>query len=168
MPVVNPDHLLDQSDYLIASAVGARRQVDLRRAISNAYYALFHAALTEAADDFVGKRNRQTFRYAAVYRSVSHKYLRNLCDDITKDSLPAKYSSSVPSGGFGSEITEYAAALSSLQERRHTADYDPLANTRLSDASLAVAESRSALAKFRQVSRAQKKAFSTLVVFAPF
>ena len=67
MPVVNPGHLLDQSDELIGNPRGgAPRQADLRRAISNSYYALFHAILCEAADDFVCSGRRQSARYAMV------------------------------------------------------------------------------------------------------
>lgn len=77
MAVLNPDHLLEQADRLLAPpGGGAPRQVDLRRAISNAYYSLFHAVLTDAADDFVGSTHRQSPRYALVYRSVDHKSLR--------------------------------------------------------------------------------------------
>ena len=55
MSVPDPDHLLDQADRLIASTGGGTaRQVDLRRAISNAYYALFHAVTAQAVDDLVG------------------------------------------------------------------------------------------------------------------
>ena len=71
MPVLNPDHLLEQADRLMASTGrGAPRQADLRRAISNAYYGVFHAVVTEAADHFVGRTQRQTPTYGLVYRSI--------------------------------------------------------------------------------------------------
>ena len=61
MPVPNPDHLLDQADRLITSqGRGAPRQADLRRAISTAYYSVFHAIVTNATDDLVGSTQRQT------------------------------------------------------------------------------------------------------------
>jgi hypothetical protein len=48
--ILNPDHLLEQADKLISPpAAGPPRQVDLRRAISSAYYGLFHSCLTAAA-----------------------------------------------------------------------------------------------------------------------
>jgi hypothetical protein len=56
MPVLNPDHLFDQAERLVATtAGGAPRQADLRRAVSSVYYGLFHAILTAAADLFVGR-----------------------------------------------------------------------------------------------------------------
>ena len=105
MAVLSPDHLLEQADRLITPpGGGAPRQADLRRAISNAYYAVFHAVVTEAADDFVGRTHRQTPRYALVYRSIDHKSLRGVCEDIVKTKLPKRYSMHEPAGGFGPEL----------------------------------------------------------------
>ena len=54
MATLNPDHLLDQAERLTtAPGSGPPRQADLRRAISTAYYAVFHAIATDAADQFV-------------------------------------------------------------------------------------------------------------------
>lgn len=92
MSVPDPNHLLDQADRLIVSTGGGTaRHVDLRRAISNAYYALFHAVTAQAVDDLVGSRHRQTARYRLVYRSVEHKGLRRLCEDVVKPTLPRRY-----------------------------------------------------------------------------
>src|SRR4051794_12882066 len=53
--IPNAEHLLDQAERLIApGGRGAPRQVDLRRAISNSYYALFHAVSMAGADQFIG------------------------------------------------------------------------------------------------------------------
>jgi hypothetical protein len=168
MPVINPDHLLEQADRLVAApVVGAPRQADLRRAISTAYYALFHAILTQAADDFVKQVHRQTARYELVYRSVSHKLLRTLCEDVGKRTLPGKYAKYAPAGGFGPDLVAVATAFVDLQEKRHSADYDPLFRVSTSDAVLAVATSRAALARFRNAPRPRMKAFLSLVIFSP-
>ena len=167
MPVLNPDHLLDQAERLMAPPAGAPRQADLRRAISNAYYGLFHALITEAADDFAGRTQRHTPRYALVYRSVDHRSLRRLCEDVIKATLPVKYSSFEPRGGFGTDLVAVATAVVDLQEKRLLADYDPLFRARTSDALLAVATGRAALNRFRSVSNARRRAFVSLIVFAP-
>jgi hypothetical protein len=50
MATLNPDHLLAQAERLIrAPPAGPPLQVDVRRAISAAYYSVFHAVLTAAA-----------------------------------------------------------------------------------------------------------------------
>jgi len=168
MPVPNPDHLLDQADRLIApQGRGAPRQADLRRAISAAYYSVFHAIVTNATDDLVGSTQRQTPRYALIYRHIEHKALRSLCEDVKKPSLPARYSKLAPTGGFGPDLIGVAAAVLDLQEKRHLADYDPLFRVGISDAALAVATGRTALVRFRNAPSEPKKVFLSLLVFSP-
>lgn len=168
MSVPDPDHLLDQADRLIASTGGGTaRQVDVRRAISNAYYALFHAVMTEATDDLVGRTHRQTPRYMLVYRGVDHRTLRRLCEDIVKQNLPGRYSRFAPEGGFGPDLQFFAKTLVDLQDSRHLADYDPLSRATRSNAARMVQRARDALQRFRHVSRVPRRAFLTLVIFPP-
>lgn len=168
MPVINPDHLLDQADRLVMPpTAGAPRQTDLRRAISTAYYALFHTILISAADEFAGQANRQTSRYEIIYRGINHKKIRDLSDDIIKQNLPTKYVKYEPQGGFGVDLIATATAFVELQEKRHLADYDPLFGVKIVDAALAVASARAAVAHFRNAPRPRRKAFLTLVVFTP-
>lgn len=169
MAALNPDHLLDQASRLTAAPAGggAPRQADLRRAISSAYYAVFHAILTEAADDFVGRRKRHTLRYALVYRSIDHSSLRDICGEVAKDTLPAKFLKYEPEGGFGPDLHALATAVIELREKRHEADYDPLFRASMSDAVFAVATARTALDRFRSANRAKRKAFLSLAVFRP-
>src|SRR2546428_459657 len=61
--VLNPNHLFEQPNKLITTRVGPPRRVDIRRAISAAYYATFHATITAAADQFIGVTSRDTSRY---------------------------------------------------------------------------------------------------------
>ena len=167
MAVLNPDHLLDQAARLTAPpGGGAPRQADLRRAISSAYYGVFHAVVTGAADDFVGRTQRHTPRYELVYRSIDHRSLREICEDVVKTTLPAKYLKYEPKGGFGPDLIALATAVIELQEKRHAADYDPLFRVRMSDAVLAVATGRTALVRFRSANRTRRKAFFSLVVFS--
>jgi hypothetical protein len=168
MAVLNPEHLLDQADRLATPiAGGAPRQADLRRAISTAYYAVFHGILIAAADDFIGRSLRASERYALLYRSVDHRVLRALCEDIPKSTLPPKYAPYSPIGGFDSDIVAVASAVVELQEKRHAADYDPRLFVSASDASLAVSTARIALARLKSASGNSRKAFLTLVVFSP-
>lgn len=168
MLILNPNHLLDQADKLKAPpSSGPPRQVDLRRAISSAYYALFHAIATAAADEFVGKTHRSSPRYALVYRSIGHDRLRQLCKDFIRPKLPEKYAGYEPKSGFGDELIAFATALVDLQERSHLADYDPLFRVKTTDAFLAIKTSRTALDQFGQANRTGQKMFLTLAIFPP-
>jgi uncharacterized protein (UPF0332 family) len=169
MPVLNPDHLLDQAERLIATtaAGGAPRQADLRRAVSAVYYGVFHAILTAATDVFVGKTHRDSARYELVYRSVSHSALSDVCREVVKTTLPAKYLKYQPRGGFGPELQAVAAAVIDLQQKRHLADYDPLYRVRTSEVESAIRIGREALSRFNSASAERRNAFVSLVVFTP-
>lgn len=70
MAILNPDHLFGHAEKLVVPPpAGPSRQVDLRRAISSAYYGLFHFVPTSVADEFVGTSLRATGRYVLVYRA---------------------------------------------------------------------------------------------------
>jgi hypothetical protein len=166
MPLLNPDHLFDQADQLATPAVnGAPRQANLRRAVSTGYYALFHANLTDVADQFVGRGQRGTAQYALVYRSVQHRHLTDLCENIVKERLPDKFKPYVPLGGFGPDLLAVAQTLADLQEKRESADYDPLYRLTASDASLTLRAGRAALAHWRNVSAGRRRLFILMLTF---
>jgi hypothetical protein len=160
VPPPLPEHLFEQADGL-TTAVDSRH-TDLRRAISNAYYGLFHFALTAAADMVVGTAERATSRYALVYRSVDHGRLRSLCDQI-KGTNPQKIAF-VPAGGFGS-IADFARITLNHYELRILADYDPSRPFTRNEAMVAVSEAREAIKMFQQGSAEQQRAFLTLLLF---
>ena len=161
--VLNPEHLFEQADDLI-SAAGAR-QANLKRAIPAAYYGLFHATLAEAADLVIGVTKRSTIQYELVYRSVDHARLRDVCNQVIAPS--PKYKPYAPPGGFGQDIKIFAATLVEMQDKRHTADYDPLFRAKKSDALIAVRQSRAALLNLENASPGEREAFLLLLLFRP-
>jgi uncharacterized protein (UPF0332 family) len=165
--VPKPEHLFEQAEQLTARSHGRPRQVDTRRAISAAYYGIFHAVITAAVDEFIGGSNRTKSRYGLVYRSVSHAWLRELCKEVQKPTLPQKFKPYEPADGFGPNIVAFATALAELQEKRHAADYDPMIRVNGSDAIMAVATARAALKRFKRASSARRIAFLSLVLFPP-
>jgi hypothetical protein len=165
--VLNPNHLFEQANKLITIQAGPPRQVDVRRAISAAYYATFHAAITAAADQFIGVTNRDTSRYGLVYRSVTHAWLRDLCKEVQKSALSNKFRPHAPSSGFGPNITSFAAAVVELQEKRHSADYDVMIRMNKSDAVLAISTAKAALRRFSNASKTRRLAFLSLLLFPP-
>ena len=168
MAVLNPDHLLEQADRLIARPPhGPPRQVDLRRAISSSYYALFHLILTETADEFVGAVHQSAGRYRLVYRSIDHKTIDTICASVLKTPLPHKYASTFAKSALPSEITRFASAVRELQRRRHQADYDPDPRLKTDDAVIAIRSAREAIRFFRAISPTDRKAFLTLLVCPP-
>jgi hypothetical protein len=83
--------LLNQAAALLRLYPGLEpRQTEIRRAISAAYYALFHFILSKAADEFVGVEYRASPHYALAYRSITHAALRDQCLLVTKSTVPEK------------------------------------------------------------------------------
>jgi hypothetical protein len=164
----NADHFFEQAERLIARASpGAPRQVDLRRAISNAYYGVFHATLASAANQFVGKGKQSTGQYSLLYRSIDHATLRNLCPELRQRNLSPKLARHAPAGGFGSDIRTFAAAVLDLQQSRHDADYDPSIRYQRSESVRAIRAARDALSSFETAADVEREAFLSLLVFKP-
>ena len=160
MPPPNPEHLFEQAIALVDRP--GSRETDLRRAISAAYYGLFHFVLTAAANMIVGAANQSTDRYRLVYRSVDHSRFRSLCSQLSAtnpQNLPF-----VPSGGFG-PIADFARIAVYLHELRNLADYDPSANFQSDETKLAISEARQAIKWFQKGTQEQQETFLTLLLF---
>lgn len=168
MAVLNPQHLIDQAELLLSGRQGAKpRQVDLRRAISSAYYAVFHQTLTAAADEFVGKALRSDQRHRLVYRSIEHSAVKRTCDEASRQNPSSKYRKFFPSGGFEQNIRDFSNAFIRLQALRHDADYDPAQYFSSVDALISVYLARSAINDFTAASADNRKLFLTLLLFPP-
>lgn len=168
MAILNPNHLFEQAERLtIPPSAGPPRQVDLRRAISAAYYALFHLTLTALADEVVGVSQRHTSRYDLLHRGVDHRTIKDVCAVIGKAKPPLKYSSYVPVNGFGQNMLIFAGAFIDLQEKRHRADYDVTARYRTLDAKTAIATGRTGMARFRAADPNERRQFLTLLLCPP-
>ena len=99
------------------NALSKARQSDLRRSISTAYYALFHALAKDGADLFVGaSASRPNAAWAQTYRAVEHGFARNACTQVRGLGFPAP-------------LVDCAETFVRLQQQRHVADYDPLAGS---------------------------------------
>ncbi|MDA8253457.1 MAG: hypothetical protein M0Z28_30380 [Rhodospirillales bacterium] len=168
MTVLNPDHLFEQAEYLAERRVRGRpREVDIRRAISTAYYGLFHFTLARMADLLVGASLRPTQIYQLAYRSVSHKTLRDLCNEALKARPSQRFSQFLPPGGFGPDVKAFSAGATELQERRHTADYDPTESLLSTDAQSAVTTARTARSHFMAAGSDEQRTFLCLLAFPP-
>lgn len=168
MAILNPDHLLEQAARLVeAPPAGPPRQADVRRAISAAYYAVFHSLLTAAADELVGKTWRRTPEYGLAYRSMDHGWIRQLCTEVAKPNPARRIAALAPPTGFGPQLQALATAVVALQERRHEADYDPLLKVKTADALSAIRTARSAIRRLDRATAVRRKRFLTLLVFQP-
>jgi hypothetical protein len=122
--------------------------------MSAAYYAVFHAIASAAADTVVPANKRTTEQYTRVYRSINHGPLRDLCKRVRERKLD-----------FGNDIRLFAAAVADLREKRHSADYDPLFKAFRSDTMLAIDTARSAITLFQNAPAEERTQFLSLLLF---
>lgn len=167
MPGINPDHLFEQADALISGRQGRPREADLRRAVSAAYYGMFHAISNAAAEYVVTRAEQGTVNYALVYRSVDHRRLSSLCKELQKRPLLSRFKSYEPPNGFSSQLRFLCSAVDELQNQRHAADYDPSTTMSKSGARLAINTARSAIAGFHNAPTDERTVFLLLVLFQP-
>lgn len=124
--MIDPQGLIGAASLLLGERrTGAPNQTRLRRAVSTAYYALFHAIVRSAADAFVGVRHRRQPRYETVYRSFEHRQMKTNCEAVDKPMLGAKAAKAMGHSSVSQQIRDVASAFVTLQERRHWADYSP-------------------------------------------
>ncbi len=134
-------------------APGAPRKVYLRRAISTAYYGLFHCLVASATCNLVGQ-DRKTPKFRLVYRSFQHSEMRSACEQAGKP-LPPEFGIK----SFCPELRLCASIFVELQKLRHEADYDPQARITLSDTQSAVARAEVATEKLRAAPSEQRDLF---------
>ena len=159
---MNPDDLLTIAESLATGQIGAPRgrprQAELRRAISAAYYALFHTLATNCADLLVGNRQstqtRQAWRQA--YRSLDHGQVKKQCTERRPKRILRK---------FPQEVQDFADQFVKMQRLRHLADYDPFESFTRSEVVQVVEETRTAVAEFEQADLIDRRAFAVFVLF---
>lgn len=171
MAVLNPKHLLEQAERLLEprGSPVLIRQADRRRAISAAYYAVFHFTLIAVADQFVGRAERKTALYALAYRSIDHSKLESLCKVARSEQIDrkSKYAKFILENSFGESVREFASLLLDLKEKRNSSDYDPSHWVKIADARRAISAAKSAIEKFENARQDETIAFLTLLVFPP-
>lgn len=151
---MNPDHLLDQARALAAPRGRKSRQADLGRAVSAAYYALFHALCGGCADQMIGATARLSPTWVRFYRAVEHSAAKAQCRAVQ-----------APAVTLHPGVKEFAAALVELQEERHRADYDPTVRYARAKALGHVERAASALSAFRSASREDRQRFAATILF---
>ncbi|WP_298967152.1 hypothetical protein [uncultured Methylobacterium sp.] len=162
-------HLLEQAERLAAPAPDGERArpTDLHRAVSATYYAVFHAGLTAAADQCLGRDNQGTELYSLAYRSVDHIKMKALCRQVLQREPSPTYKRYVPNGGWGADITAYADGFVTLNEQRMLADYDPTYVISPSEVTSYVLVGRTAIRLLDKADPAARRAFLTLLLFPP-
>ena len=157
-----PLDFLRSAEALLASNKNRPSRVNLRRATSATYYALFHTLARSAANLFIGGARAQKSRGAwqQLYRAIDHRAAKEACSFKNRKSRPIL-------ALFPAPIQDFANAFVTMQEKRHRADYDPYATFTKSAVQKDIAAARQVIVDFNAQTAKDRRAFCVHVLFRP-
>jgi uncharacterized protein (UPF0332 family) len=120
-----PEQLLKQARALATlDARGRPAQANLRRAVSSAYYALFHRLVERAVGDLVRGAGvwRRHLRWA-LSRAFDHAQMKTVSQRFAGQP-PTALSAALGAPPLQPRLRSIAQAVVDLQQARHDADYD--------------------------------------------
>ena len=161
---------IDPIELIAAATEFAEHQADaerprpiwLRRAVSSAYYALFHAISTQAADHLLPEAAHEDRLRLA--RSFGHRPLKEVCEWISgRRGRPPQHAKPLVWSLGAAPVADVAATFCDLQEARHRADYDHLALFPEDDLLEYVGDAEAAIWDLATEPASQRQAFFALV-----
>lgn len=118
-----PRDLLAQARLLAAKEPRRPKQASLRRAVSAAYYALFHLLVDDATRRLMGGANRAALR-SCLARAFNHGTMRTVAKQFAEGGVSPKLMPGLNDEAPQNELARIASAFVDLQQQRHEADYD--------------------------------------------
>ncbi len=143
-----PEQLISQAEFLLREA--AINEGNVRRAVSSAYYALFHLLIRDVVLNW-----KHADQHARLARSFDHKRMKDASTAILKEM--GNIASQSTAGADAEQqaacfrLSTVAQAFVDLQQARHKADYDIGEPFSTVDAAADVAQARLAFATWADV-----------------
>ncbi len=132
------DDLLEQADHLANWPPEKPKQASRRRAVSTAYYAVFHLLIDEAVNNWAVERQR-----SVLGRTIDHIGIKEKCADLLKR---AKSDPDMPA-----ELISVAQLFIKLREHRSLADYDNSKRWSIADVEAVLEAAQRAFADWRTI-----------------
>lgn len=143
--------LLETARRLVPTDRGRPRQTDVRRAISPADYAVFHALAKSNADCLAyASPGRLERAWVQAYRSLEHGALT---DKARQNRIRCL---------FPDEIQRFLNLFLELRDLRHLADYDPTRRFTVADAEAAYKKAEEAMALLDRAGKQHRRALAVL------
>ncbi len=149
------ENFIKTARELLPTRQGRPRGTNLRRAVSTAYYAMFHCLARSCADTLIGGSNaiRKTDAWILTYRALDHNAAKRRCQD-TKSI-----------GRFSESTRIFAKIFTQMQEQRHRADYAPDAIFGKSEVIQRINDVEDVISNFERESLTNRRAFAAYVLF---
>ena len=156
--MLSPANLIATARVLFNAAMQEndpeQAQSHLKRAVSAAYYAMFHAVCASAAE-LLPDANTDPASSAAwlqAYRGPEHTHARNQCRN---SGLMAP---------FPTEVREFARIFVENQGHRNQADYNPLFDFSSSDVTQIIEDAENAISDLSSAPASIRRAFAVAVL----
>jgi hypothetical protein len=107
------EDLLEQAQHLARRDRTKPKQASRRRAISTAYYSLFHLLVSEAVDNW-----KKPYQRTILARAFDHSRMKNASQQVVSRKFEG------PPAPAVAHLKRVADAFYRLQELRHLAEYD--------------------------------------------
>lgn len=130
-------------------------QEHVRRAESNAYYAMFHSLAQSNATALVGPLTNPTTAaaWSRIYRGLDHTTARR---ELQRNRQELSF-----------RARNFADTFRDMQERRHSADYDPNVVIATNDSAIYLDRAESAIVGFTQIAPDERVHIATLTLVRP-
>jgi len=165
------EDLLTQAASLAQLDPKKPKQANLRRAVSSAYYAVFHYLVHEACCVQIGTQHNQAAYRHVLGRAFSHTVMNQACRSFGGGTLKDAAIKGLPRNPAGNyvipnEIQDIAKTFVELQEKRHLADYDLTERFRRSDVLALIQQVQSDVEQFATLAPSDDRRFFLACLWA--
>jgi hypothetical protein len=152
MSARHPERLLAQALHLARRDRYRPEQVNLRGAVSSAYYSLFHALVRSSCAQWIGSNAGEGVLRLAFARTYSHAEMQRASRAFSqgRGSLPALLVRALGASEVSDPLRKLADLFHRLQDDRHEADYDLSVRWRRADVLIRIVAVESSLDYLRR------------------
>jgi uncharacterized protein (UPF0332 family) len=165
------DDLFAQALMLARADAKKPKQANLRRAVSSAYYAMFHFLIDASSSLIFGTQHAQAPYRQVLGRAFAHGVMKAACVGFAGGTLKDAAIKGLPRDAAGAypihpDMRGVARAFADLQEKRHLADYDRTERFRRSEVLFFIEQAQARIAKFAQLPMSDDKRFFLACLWA--
>ncbi len=146
------EDLLEQARTLLRLDPTRPKQANLRRAVSAAYYALFHFLTNQSTRTLLGTHQNLIAYRRLLCRAFVHGEMKAACTAFGGGSFPRTMAAGLPNNfHVRKEVEDIAIAFVDLQSKRHIADYDLSQTLTRADVIAAIELAQTAIDAFNNI-----------------
>ncbi len=165
------EDLFAQAEMLAKVDAKKPKQANLRRAVSSAYYAVFHFLVEESCRLVFGTQHGQAAYRHTLGRAFAHSVMKQACASFTGGTLKDAIVKGLPRNASGrylihDVIRNMARVFAEMQEKRNLADYDRRERFKRSEVLTLILQAKDWTEKFAALPMSDDKRFFLACLWA--